>query len=199
MSNQMRMWRCGPRGPSRAVPSRVSPTFPLYVGGFIGPFGGAVLAVLIPQLRDAFDATTSEVALAIPAYLIPFAAFQLVSGTIGERLGRRRVVRAGYVVYALCSLAAAVAPSLGTFIGFRALQGASNAFLTPLLLAGLAEVVDAPRLGRSVGTFAAVQTAAIALAPLCGGLLGELDWRLVFALPALASLALVPFAPPDGS
>ncbi|HVL95169.1 MAG TPA: hypothetical protein VM266_04855 [Solirubrobacteraceae bacterium] len=63
-----------------------SPTLPLYVGGFIGPFGGAVLAVLIPQLRDAFGATTAEVAAAIPAYLVPFALLQLVSGTIGERL-----------------------------------------------------------------------------------------------------------------
>src|SRR3954470_24200755 len=116
MSNQMRMSRWGPRVPSRAVPSRVSPTFALYVGGFIGPFGGAVLAVLIPQLREAFDATTSEVAAAIPAYLVPFAVFQLVSGRIGERLGRRRVVRLGYLVYALCSLAAAAAPSLEAFI-----------------------------------------------------------------------------------
>ena len=176
-----------------------SRTLPLYVGGFIGPFGGAVLAVLIPQLRDAFGATTSEVAAAIPAYLVPFALVQLVSGTIGERLGRRRVVRAGYLVYGLCSFAAAVAPSLESFIVFRALQGASNAFLTPLLLAGLAEVVEGPRLGRAVGTFAAVQTAAIALAPLCGGLLGELDWRLAFVVPGLASLALVPFAPPEAA
>jgi MFS family permease len=174
-----------------------SPTLPLYVGGFIGPFGGAVLAVLIPQLRDAFDASTGEVAAAIPAYLVPFAIFQLVSGTIGERLGRRRVVRAGYVLFALFSLGAAAAPSIGVFIGFRAFQGASNAFLTPLLLAGLAEVVDTERLGRSVGTFAAVQTAAIALSPLCGGLLGEVDWRLAFVVPAMVSLPLAFFAPAD--
>jgi len=174
-----------------------SPALPLYVGGFIGPFGGAVLAVLIPQLRDAFGATTAEVAAAIPAYLVPFALLQLVSGTIGERLGRRRVVRTGYVLYALFSLGAAVAPSIEAFLGFRALQGSANAFLTPLLLAGLAEIVDRERLGRSVGTFAAVQTAAIALSPLCGGLLGEIDWRLAFLLPAAVSLSLAFFAPAD--
>ena len=174
-----------------------SPALPLYVGGFIGPFGGAVLAVLIPQLRDAFGATTGEVAAAIPAYLVPFALLQLVSGTVGERLGRRRVVRTGYVLYALFSVGAAVATSIGAFLAFRALQGAANAFLTPLLLAGLAEVVDRERLGRSVGTFAAVQTAAIALSPLCGGLLGEIDWRLAFLLPAVVSLSLAFFAPAD--
>jgi MFS family permease len=141
---------------------RASPSLPLYVGGFIGPFGGAIIAVLIPQIRDAFDTTTSVVAAAIPAYLVPFAALQLVSGTIGERLGRRRVVRGGYIAYALFSVLTAVAPSMGIFLAARALQGAANAFLTPLLLAGLADAAPPGRIGRSVGTFAAVQTAAIA-------------------------------------
>ncbi len=54
----------------------------LYAGGFLGPVGGAILAVLIPELRDAFDAGTSDVTWAITAYLVPFAALQLVSGTI---------------------------------------------------------------------------------------------------------------------
>jgi MFS family permease len=174
-----------------------SATLPLYVGGFLGPFGGGAIAVLFPQLRDAFDATTGQVALAIPAYFVPFAVMQLVSGTIGERLGRRRVVRAGYVVYGATSLAAAVAPTIGLFIGARALSGTANAFLTPLLLAGLAEVVPRGSLGRAVGTFAAVQTAAIALAPAVGGLLGEIDWRLAFVTPAAVAVVLAFFPPPD--
>jgi MFS family permease len=173
-----------------------SPTFPLYVGGFLGPFGGGVISVLIPQLRDAFDATTGEVAAAIPAYFVPFAAVQLVSGTIGERLGRRRVVRAGYVAYALSSALAAVAPSVGLFIAARAGAGASNAFLTPLVLAGLADVTPHERLGRTVGTFGAIQTAAIALSPLCGGVLGDVDWRLAFLAPGAVAIALATVPPP---
>jgi MFS family permease len=172
-------------------------TLPLYVGGFLGPFGGGVVAVLVPQLRVAFDATTAGVALTIPAYLVPFAALQLVSGTIGERLGRRRVVRGGYVAYAVFSVLAALSPSIEAFLATRALQGAANAFLTPLVLAGLAEVVPAARLGRSVGTFAAVQTAAVALSPLCGGLLGSIDWRLAFLVPAGVAVLLAFIPPPD--
>src|SRR4051812_15362579 len=87
--------------------------FGLYAGGFLGPFGGAILAVLIPQLRDAFGATTSQVTLAITAYLVPFAALQLVSGTIGERVGITRTVRTAYVGYAAFSVLAAFAPSYG--------------------------------------------------------------------------------------
>jgi MFS family permease len=153
-----------------------------------------VLAVLVPQLRDAFDASTGTVAAAIPAYLVPFAALQLVSGTVGERLGRRRVVRTGYLAYTVFSVLAALAPGMAVFLVARALQGVANAFLTPLLLAGLADEVDPAQIGRAVGTFAAVQTAAIALSPLCGGLLGALGWRLAFLVPAgvAAGLALLP-------
>src|SRR4051812_49591319 len=156
---------------------RARGTLPFYIGGSLGPFGGGVVAVLVPQLRVAFDATTAGVAASIPAYVVPFAALQLVSGTIGERLGRRRVVRASYVIYAIVSVGAALAPSIGSFLAFRALQGSANAFVTPLLLAGLAEITPARRLGQAVGTFAAVQTAAIALSPLFGRLLGAIDWR----------------------
>jgi MFS family permease len=178
------------------MPRRAGSTFPLYVGGFLGPFGGAVVPVLIPQLRLAFDAPTHTIAAAIPAYLIPFALLQLVSGTIGERLGRRRVVRTGYVVYALSCVASALAPDVGAFLGTRALSGAANAFLTPLLLAGLADVTTA-KLGRTVGTFAAVQTSAVALSPLCGGLLGALGWRAAFLAPAGVAVALACVPPPD--
>jgi MFS family permease len=171
--------------------------FPLYLGGFMGPFGGGLLAVLIPQLRDAFHASTGAVAAGIPAYIVPFALLQLASGTIGERLGRRRVVRTAYVIYAIASVAAALSPSIGAFLALRAAQGSANAFVTPLLLAGLAEITPARRLGEAVGTFAAVQTAAVALSPLCGGLAGAVDWRIAFFFPAAVTAALAFFPPPD--
>jgi MFS family permease len=61
-------------------------TFPLYVGGFLGPFGGAMLIALIPNVARGLDASVGVVAAAITAYMVPFAALQLVSGTVAERL-----------------------------------------------------------------------------------------------------------------
>src|SRR5690242_4237243 len=174
-------------------------TLPLYIGGFLGPFGGGMVAVLVPELREAFDATTGAVAASIPAYLVPFAALQLVSGTVGERLGRRRVVFTGYVFYALFMAAGALSPGIGVFLICRALQGTANAFLTPLLLAGLADEVPPRQIGRAVGTFAAVQTSAIALAPLGGGALGAVDWRLAFVSQAVVAVALAMIPPADGA
>ena len=172
-------------------------TLPLHLGGFIGPFGGAVLAVLMPELRDAFGATTAQIALAVPAYLVPFALLQVVSGTLGERLGRRRTVQAAYLAYALASVATALAPTIGIFLVGRAAQGVANAFTTPLVMAALADAVPRERLGRAIGTFAGVQAAGVSFAPLLGGLLAAVNWRLAFFAPAVVSLGLMLVPPND--
>lgn len=165
-------------------------TLPLYVGGFLGPFGGAMLVALIPNVADGLDASVAQVAAAITAYMIPFAVLQLVSGTIAERLGPRRVVRGGYVAFGLAALACALAPDIWTFLAARAAMGSANAFFTPVLLAALSEVAAPDVLGRTVGTFAAAQTAGLMLAPVLGGLLGEVSWRLAFVLVAVVAVLL---------
>ena len=165
-------------------------TFPLYAGGFLGPFGGAMLVALIPNVAAGLDTSLTLVAAAITAYMVPFATLQLVSGTLAQRLGPRRVVRAGYVVFGLAALGCAFAPEIWTFLGARAVMGAANAFLSPILLAALSEVVAPAVLGRTVGTFAAFQTAGFTLAPAIGGALGEVSWRLAFVVVTAAALLL---------
>jgi MFS family permease len=165
-------------------------TLPLYAGGFLGPFGGAMLIALIPNVAAGLDTSLTLVAAAITAYMIPFATLQLVSGTLAQRLGPRRVVRVGYVVFGLAALGCAFAPEIWTFLGARALMGAANAFLSPILLAALSEVVAPAVLGRTVGTFAAFQTAGYTFAPAIGGALGEISWRLAFCVVTVAAFAL---------
>ena len=146
--------------------------------------------MLIPDLRTEFGVSTGVASLVIPAYIVPFAAVQLVSGTIGEHLGARRTTRVAYVAYAAVSVVAALTTGFGVLLVMRALQGVANAFTTPLLLAALAVDTPPEKLGRAMGLFASVQTAAIVVAPLLGGIAGEADLRLVFIGPAIAALAL---------
>jgi MFS family permease len=168
---------------------------PFYAGGFLGPFGGGMLIALIPTVAAGLDTSVGHVAAAITAYMIPFAALQLVSGTLAGRLGPPRVVRVGYLVFAAASLLAAFAPEIWTFTAARALMGCSNAFLSPILLAALSEVAAPEVLGRTVGTFAAWQTAGITLAPALGGALGEVSWRLGFVLVAATAAVLALLRP----
>lgn len=170
---------------------------PLYVGGFMGPFGTVVIVPMFPELREEFDASSSAVSLGFSLYLIPFAALLLVSGTLGERWGRRRTVRGTYLLYALASLGCALAPTLPVFIAARALQGVANAFITPLLLAGLAETVPAERFGRQVGIYSSFQALGGGLGPIIGGIAADTDWRLAFFGTMAVSLVLA-VAPPSG-
>ena len=172
------------------MPASTATRAALYAGGFIGPFGGGMVVVLVPELRDAFGISTGLASLALTVYLVPFAALQLVSGTIGERVGRARATRAAFVVYALAAAATALAGGYVAFLAARAVQGAANAFTTPLVLAGLVDATPPEELGRAMGTFAAVQTAGIVAAPLIGGLAGSADYRLAFAAVAAVALML---------
>ena len=157
-------------------------TLPYYLGGFLGPFGTMVVIPIYPELRETFDATTEQVNWSFSGYLLPMAALLLVSGTIGERFGRRRVTRITFVAYAAAALLSVFATTLGLFIASRVLQGVCNAFITPLLVAGLTEVIPEARLGRAIGVYSSFQAAGTALAPLAGGLAAAIDcascsWR----------------------
>ncbi|GAY10699.1 putative transmembrane efflux protein [Pseudonocardia sp. N23] len=166
----------------------------------MGPFGGGITVSMLPELGADFGISASAASLSVTAYLVPFAALMLVSGTLGERWGRRRAVIAAYLVYVVASLVAFFATWLPLFLAMRALQGAANAFTTPLLLAVVAGSAKAGALGRSLGWFGSLQAAGQTSAPLIGGLAAEFDWRYAFlgvavAAGVLAAVGLPPSAP----
>jgi MFS family permease len=172
-------------------------TLPFFLGGFLGPLGTLSVISIYPELRDTFGASTSAVNWSFSGYLLPMAAFMLVSGTIGERYGRRRVTRLTFIGYALASLGCVLAPNLGVFIAARFAQGVCNAFITPLLLAGLTEVVAPGRLGRAVGIYSGFQAAGAAAAPFISGFAAAINWRWTFVVIALIALGLAT-RPPSG-
>lgn len=100
----------------------------LYAGGFLGPFGGGVVASVLPEIGAATGVSAGAAASTLTAYLGPFALTMLVSGTLGARWGRVRTVRTAYIAYTCASLASALAPTLGLLLASRALQGVANAF-----------------------------------------------------------------------
>ncbi len=169
----------------------------MYAGAALGPLGGGVVAPMLPQIARSLSTSTGLVALSMTAYFVPFALVQLVSGTVGERWGRRRTVLAAYLIYLLAALACAVSPTIGLFLGMRAVMGTATAFISPLLLAGLAEMVPTHRLSRSVGGMASFQAAGQSLALLVGGVAAAVDWRWAFVAVAVTAGAFA-LAPPPG-
>lgn len=170
---------------------------PLYAGGFLGPFGTLVMVPMLPELRDAFDASNSAVGLGLTVYLVVFAAFLLFAGSVGARVGRQRTLRIAYFVYAVAAIVVVLSPSLSVFLIARSVQGAANAFFTPLLIAALADLVPAERFGRVVGTYGSFQAIGGAGAPLVGGITADVDWRWAFVVVAVLSVVLALTVPAD--
>ncbi|MEU9819778.1 MFS transporter [Pseudonocardia alni] len=171
----------------------------LFLGAFLGPFGGGLTAAMLPELGADFGVPTATASVSITAYLLPFAGVMLVSGTLGDRWGRGRTVVAGYALYVVASLACVLAVSWPVFLAGRALQGVANAFTTPVLLAALAAAVEPDRLGRALGWFGSLQAAGQTSAPLFGGLAAEVDWRWAFWGAAGVALLLGVVGIPGGS
>ncbi|TDD91382.1 MFS transporter [Actinomadura darangshiensis] len=169
----------------------------VYGGALLGPLGGGVVAPMLPEIGRAVHVSAGAAASSLTAYFVPFALVQVVSGTVGERWGRRRTVRIAYLAYAVGAVVCAVAPSLPVFLAARAVLGTANAFTSPLLLAGLGDIVARDRLGRAVGVYSSCQAAGQSFAPLVGGIAAASSWRLGFVVVAAAA-GLLAFAPPPG-
>lgn len=152
----------------------------LYAGGFLGPFGGGMVSPVLPEIGADFHTGAGAAALSLTAYMIPFAGLMLFSGTWGQRWGAVRTTRLAYVVYLVMSLACVLPGPFWLFLGARAMQGAANAFTTPLLLAAVAEVTPKARLGRALGLFGSLQAAGQTSAPLVAGLVAAASWRYAF-------------------
>ncbi|MFN8159093.1 MAG: MFS transporter, partial [Candidatus Nanopelagicales bacterium] len=97
----------------------------LYLGGFLGPFGGQVVVPMLPEVADSLGTTVPAVAWSWSAYTFAMAGLLLVSGTLSARWGRSRTVRTAFLVYAVATLLCGVAPTIGWFYAGRILQGAS--------------------------------------------------------------------------
>ncbi|GAA0941034.1 MFS transporter [Pseudonocardia zijingensis] len=145
---------------------------------------------MLPELGSSYGVAPGTASLSVTAYFLPFAAVMLFSGALGERWGRRRTVVLGYAGYVLASVACILATTFPLFLVARALQGAANAFTTPLLLSALGAAAAPGRLGRALGWFGSLQAAGQTSAPLIGGLAAEADWRFAFAGVAVVAAVL---------
>jgi MFS family permease len=162
----------------------------LYAGGFLGPFGSGMVAPVLPEIGADFHTSASNAALSVTAYMVPFAALMLVSGTLGQRWGALRTTRVGYVVYLLSSVVCVLPGPFWLFLLARVVQGGANSFTTPVLLAAVAEVTPKQRLGRALGLFSALQAAGQTTAPLVAGLVAVASWRYAFVASAAVALVL---------
>ncbi|MDP9436264.1 MAG: MFS transporter, partial [Actinomycetota bacterium] len=152
-----------------------------------------VVTLALPQVGRDLDADFAGLQWTVSGYTLALAALLLLGGALGDRFGRRRVFVAGTVWFAAASALCGLAPSVGTLVAARVLQGVGAALLTPGSLALLQSSFRPEDRARVIGAWSGLTGVASALGPLVGGSLVEVSWRLVFLvnLPLAAVVVAV--------
>lgn len=162
------------------------------LGSSLAFIDGTVANVALPAIQQDLHASVYQAQWVIEAYALLLAALLLVGGSLGDRLGRRRVFMAGVAVFAVASVACALSQTAPQLIAARSVQGVGAALLVPGSLALISATFPEGERGRAFGTWAAFSGITSALGPLLGGfLIDRLSWSWAFAINVpLAALVL---------
>ncbi|MDX3342583.1 MFS transporter [Streptomyces baarnensis] len=153
----------------------------------------ASLNVALPDIARETHAKQSELSWIIDAYSLVFASLLLLTGTLGDRYGRRKALVGGLALFAAASLAATFTSDATTLIAVRAVLGVAAAFVMPATLSTITSTFPQEQRARAVSVWAAVAGGSAVLGLLASGALLEAwSWRSVFWLNVLlAAVALI--------
>lgn len=141
-----------------------------------------VLNFAIPSITAALQPSATQTLWIVDVYAFVLAALLITMGTLGDRVGRRKVLLVGAVCFGVASVAAGCATSPEMLIAGRALQGAAGATLMPSTLSLISAMFQNPaERARAISIWVAVYSMAAAAGPLIGGLLLRFfTWGSVF-------------------
>lgn len=142
--------------------------------------------IALPDIADDLDVSAATLPWVISAYALSFAGFLLVGGRVADLVGRRRVLAAGFTIFATFTVMDALATSPAMLIAARGLQGIGAAITIPAALGILATTfTQGPARSRALAAFGAAGAVGFGCGLLIGGVVTDaLGWRWVFGLTA---------------
>ncbi|MET0446945.1 MAG: MFS transporter, partial [Aeromicrobium sp.] len=153
----------------------------MILGSGMAFLDGSIVGLALPAMNSDLDAGAAGVQWIVNAYTLTLAALILVGGSLGDRLGRRRVFVTGVAGFAISSVLCAVAPTIEVLVAARGLQGVGAALLTPGSLAIISACFAPEDRGPAIGTWSGLAGVTSAIGPLVGGwLVDTTGWRGIF-------------------
>src|ERR1700749_4820453 len=160
----------------------------------------ALKTIASPASKGGIDASQSQLEWSINSYTLAFAGLLFTFGVLGDRLGRKRVLMGGLVLFGLGSLFSAYSHSPDMLIAARAVMGLGGAAVMPQTLSIIANVFEPAERSRAIGIWTSAVGIGVAIGPVLGGLLlTHFWWGSVFlinvpvtAVGLVAAFFLVP-------
>ena len=154
-----------------------------------------VLHLAVPHLSEDLQPTSAQLLWIADIYGFMVAGALITMGTLGDRIGRRRLLLAGAAAFALASLLAAFSTSAEMLIGARALLGIAGATIAPSTLSLIRNLFHDPgQRTFAIGVWITAYSLGGALGPLLGGVLLEFFWWgsvFLLAIPVMALLLVL--------
>lgn len=181
--------------PEATSPSSRGALIALSLAILMASLGTSIANVGLPALAQAFGASFQQVQWVVLAYLLAITTLIVGVGRLGDLTGRRRLLTAGIVLFAAASVACGVAPTLGTLIAARAVQGLGAAILMALGIAFVRDAVPEAKTGSAMGLMGTMSATGTALGPSLGGLLiSSIGWLAIFFVNVPLGAAALYFA-----
>lgn len=154
---------------------------------------GTVLALATPFISSDLHTSSTELLWIGDIYSFVLASLLITMGSLGDRIGHRKLMLCGATAFGAVSVLTAYAPSAEALIGTRALLGVAGATLAPATLALIRGIFTDPRQrSLAVGVWASAFSAGAALGPVVGGVLLEhFWWGSVFLINAPVMVVLL--------
>jgi EmrB/QacA subfamily drug resistance transporter len=163
------------------------------LGSSVTFIDGTVVGVALPVLQRELGTDIAGAQWIVESYALMLSALMLVGGSLGDRLGRRRVFSAGLLLFAIASAGCGMAQTIAHLVAARAVQGVGAALLVPGSLAIISASFSKEDRGRAIGTWSGFTAIAAGVGPVLGGWLVEnASWRWIFFINLpLAAVVLV--------
>jgi MFS family permease len=173
--------------PAAANPPALSPVAlaTVLLGVLLPMIDFFIVNVALPTMSVDLHASSAMLELVVSGYATAYAVLLVVGGRLGDARGRRRMFTLGIAAFTVASLLCGLAPTAGTLIAARVIQGAAAALLVPQTLSTVQATGDLSSRARALGWFGATGGIAAVLGQVLGGLLvsANIDgsgWRPIF-------------------